>query len=81
MSNVTLMDERAMIPVPLSSAAAFAIHVQGCYGADSLSVRLGITISIAPLFSRKAGSTHGYDVVDHNTFNPEVGSRADFENS
>jgi (1->4)-alpha-D-glucan 1-alpha-D-glucosylmutase len=43
--------------------------------------RLGIShVYCSPYFRAQAGSTHGYDVVDHNTFNPEVGSRADFEN-
>ena len=27
----------------------------------------------------RAGSTHGYDVVDHEALNPEIGSEADFD--
>ncbi len=27
----------------------------------------------------RAGSTHGYDIVDHNALNPEIGDEADFE--
>ncbi len=42
--------------------------------------RLGISHVYASPFWRAApGSTHGYDVVDHNELNPEVGTRADFE--
>jgi (1->4)-alpha-D-glucan 1-alpha-D-glucosylmutase len=42
--------------------------------------RLGIShVYCSPYFRAQAGSTHGYDVVDHNNFNPEVGNRADFE--
>ena len=33
----------------------------------------------SPYFRARAGSTHGYDVVDHNSFNPEIGSREDFD--
>ena len=33
----------------------------------------------SPYFRARAGSIHGYDVVDHNSFNPEIGSREDFE--
>ncbi len=33
----------------------------------------------SPYFRARAGSVHGYDVVDHNCLNPEIGSRADFE--
>ena len=41
---------------------------------------LGIShLYCSPYFRARAGSTHGYDVVDHNTFNPEIGDRADFE--
>ncbi len=41
---------------------------------------LGIShLYCSPYFRARPGSTHGYDVVDHNTFNPEIGTRADFE--
>lgn len=41
---------------------------------------LGIShVYCSPYFRARAGSTHGYDVVDHNSFNPEIGTREDFE--
>jgi (1->4)-alpha-D-glucan 1-alpha-D-glucosylmutase len=41
---------------------------------------LGVShVYCSPYFRARSGSTHGYDVVDHNAFNPEIGSRADFE--
>ena len=41
---------------------------------------LGIShVYCSPYFRARAGSTHGYDVVDHNSFNPEIGDRSDFE--
>jgi (1->4)-alpha-D-glucan 1-alpha-D-glucosylmutase len=41
---------------------------------------LGIShVYCSPYFRARAGSTHGYDVVDHNAFNPEIGDREDFE--
>src|SRR5690242_13096993 len=41
---------------------------------------LGVShLYCSPYFRARAGSTHGYDVVDHNAFNPEIGSAADFE--
>jgi (1->4)-alpha-D-glucan 1-alpha-D-glucosylmutase len=41
---------------------------------------LGIShVYCSPYFRARAGSTHGYDVVDHNAFNPEIGDRDDFE--
>ncbi|MDQ8727700.1 malto-oligosyltrehalose synthase [Bradyrhizobium sp. LHD-71] len=41
---------------------------------------LGITHVYASPFTRaRSGSTHGYDVVDHTAFNPELGGEAGFE--
>jgi (1->4)-alpha-D-glucan 1-alpha-D-glucosylmutase len=41
---------------------------------------LGIShVYCSPYFRARSGSTHGYDVVDHNSFNPEIGDRDDFE--
>jgi (1->4)-alpha-D-glucan 1-alpha-D-glucosylmutase len=41
---------------------------------------LGIShVYCSPYFRARSGSMHGYDVVDHNTFNPEIGNREDFE--
>src|ERR1700738_2973075 len=40
---------------------------------------LGIShVYCSPYFRARAGSTHGYDVVDHNSFHPEIGHRDDF---
>ena len=42
--------------------------------------RLGIShVYASPFFRAAPGSTHGYDVCDHNALNPEIGSREDFE--
>ncbi|MGH8295798.1 MAG: malto-oligosyltrehalose synthase [Steroidobacteraceae bacterium] len=41
---------------------------------------LGIShVYCSPYFRARAGSAHGYDVVDHNCFNPEIGTREDFD--
>lgn len=42
--------------------------------------RLGIShVYASPFFRAAPGSTHGYDISDHNELNPEVGTRAEFE--
>jgi (1->4)-alpha-D-glucan 1-alpha-D-glucosylmutase len=42
--------------------------------------KLGIShVYASPFFRAAPGSTHGYDVYDHNKLNPEVGTREDFE--
>ncbi len=40
---------------------------------------LGIShLYASPIFKAKNGSTHGYDIVDQNQLNPELGSKDDF---
>lgn len=42
--------------------------------------KLGITdLYCSPYFASRPGSTHGYDLCDHNRLNPELGSEADYE--
>lgn len=33
----------------------------------------------SPVLKARSGSGHGYDIVDHNRLNPELGTREDFE--
>ncbi len=41
---------------------------------------LGIShLYTSPYLRARSGSTHGYDIVDHNALNPEIGSESDFE--
>ncbi len=41
---------------------------------------LGVShVYASPVFLARPGSTHGYDMVDHNRLNPEIGDMADFE--
>ncbi len=35
---------------------------------------------ISPCLKARPGSTHGYDIVDHNSLNPEIGTREEFNN-
>jgi (1->4)-alpha-D-glucan 1-alpha-D-glucosylmutase len=34
---------------------------------------------VSPYLKARPGSRHGYDIVDHSTINPEIGSNADYE--
>jgi len=34
---------------------------------------------VSPCLKARPGSMHGYDIVDHNSFNPEIGSAEDFD--
>src|SRR5437763_10689513 len=41
--------------------------------------RLGIShVYASPLMEARPGSTHGYDIVNHNRLNPEIGTDAEF---
>ena len=41
---------------------------------------LGISdVYASPIFQARAGSTHGYDIVDPNQLNPELGLEGEFE--
>jgi (1->4)-alpha-D-glucan 1-alpha-D-glucosylmutase len=41
---------------------------------------VGITdIYASPYFKTKEGSLHGYDIVDHNVLNPEIGSEKEYD--
>src|ERR1700688_2751304 len=40
---------------------------------------LGVShLYASPFLEARAGSTHGYDITDHNKLNPEIGTEADF---
>ncbi|HZP89256.1 MAG TPA: malto-oligosyltrehalose synthase [Burkholderiales bacterium] len=42
--------------------------------------RLGVShVYCSPYLRARPGSTHGYDIVDHNSINPEIGDEADLE--
>lgn len=41
---------------------------------------LGIThLYASPILKARSGSTHGYDIVDHATLNPEIGTASDLQ--
>jgi (1->4)-alpha-D-glucan 1-alpha-D-glucosylmutase len=41
---------------------------------------LGVShVYCSPYLRARAGSTHGYDIIDHGALNPEIGSEADFD--
>src|SRR5215472_17692650 len=42
---------------------------------------LGVShVYVSPYLKARPGSTHGYDVVDYNALNPELGDEIAFEN-
>jgi len=71
---------------PLIPRATYRLQLNaGFTFRDALGVvpylaALGVShLYCSPYFRARSGSAHGYDVVDHNSFNPEIGDEADFE--
>ncbi|MEJ2723105.1 MAG: malto-oligosyltrehalose synthase [Deltaproteobacteria bacterium] len=66
-------------------SATYRIQLNHTFGFRDLSrivpylAELGIShVYASPIFRARKGSLHGYDVVDPNQLNPELGSEADF---
>ena len=74
------LHQRRRLPI---STYRFQLH-RGFSFRDAAAVvpylaQLGITdCYCSPYLAARPGSTHGYDITDHNTFNPEVGTEADY---
>lgn len=50
-----------------------------CRGIVQYLSDLGVTdVYASPVFKARKGSAHGYDIVDHNRINPELGSEGEF---
>ncbi|MEJ1961521.1 MAG: malto-oligosyltrehalose synthase [Gammaproteobacteria bacterium] len=75
------MDESAIIP-----RATYRIQLNAGFTFKDATALipyladLGIShVYCSPYFRARPGSFHGYDVVDHNSLNPEIGTRRDFD--
>jgi (1->4)-alpha-D-glucan 1-alpha-D-glucosylmutase len=70
-------------PIPL---ATYRVQLTSDFGFDEAASivpylkQLGIShLYASPFMKARHGSTHGYDIIDHNTFNPELGGEDAFE--
>lgn len=70
-------------PIP---RATYRLQLTADFGFDSAAAiapylgKLGIShVYASPFLKSRHGSTHGYDVVDHNAINPELGGDQGFE--
>ena len=71
---------------PKIPVATYRIQLTKQFGFDAAAAlvpylkRLGIShLYASPFLAARAGSTHGYDIVDHNRLNPELGGEEAFE--
>lgn len=65
--------------------ATYRIQLTAAFGFDAAAdivpylERLGIShLYASPFLKARAGSSHGYDIIDHNALNPELGGSAAF---
>jgi (1->4)-alpha-D-glucan 1-alpha-D-glucosylmutase len=79
-----LEHRRAMMP-PSTPIATYRLQLNARFGFDQAAAivpylnALGIShLYASPFLKARAGSGHGYDVVDHNTLNPELGGEPAF---
>jgi (1->4)-alpha-D-glucan 1-alpha-D-glucosylmutase len=70
---------------PSVPTATYRIQLAPSFGFDRAAAlvpylkQLGISYLYAsPFLKARSGSTHGYDVIDHNSLNPELGGDAAF---
>lgn len=66
--------------------ATYRIQFNSAFGFDAAKAitgylaELGISdLYASPIFKARAGSSHGYDIVDPTVLNPEVGTQENFE--
>jgi len=71
---------------PIVPLATYRLQLTKDFGfADAAALvpylkKLGVThLYASPFLKARPGSTHGYDIVDHDRLNPELGDEASFE--
>jgi (1->4)-alpha-D-glucan 1-alpha-D-glucosylmutase len=72
---------RARIP-----RATYRLQLHAAFTCDDAArvvpylARLGVShVYLSPVLRARPGSTHGYDIIDHSAFNPELGGREGFD--
>src|ERR1043165_8384980 len=77
---------RTWIMPPAIPIATYRVQLTAEFNFDAAAAivpylkALGIShLYASPFLKARKGSTHGYDIVDHNTINPELGGEAAFE--
>src|SRR5947209_5859525 len=83
---VGALAHRPEVMPPAIPLATYRVQLTADFGFDATAAivpylkALGIThLYASPFLKARKGSTHGYDIVDHTKFNPELGGEAGFE--
>src|SRR5207342_2366926 len=75
-----LLGDRKPVMAPAIPIATYRLQLTPEFGFDDAAAivpylkTLGVShLYASPFLKARAGSNHGYDVVDHNALNPELG--------
>ena len=82
---VGVLEHRDGVMTAAVPIATYRLQLTPAFGFDQAAAlvpylkALGIShLYASPFLKARAGSTHGYDIVDHNAFNPELGGERGF---
>ena len=86
MIDADVLFQQAAAALRHERRASYRLQLGSALGFDEVAAlgpyleALGIgEVYLSPCFRCGPGSSHGYDVTDHNAFNPELGSAATFD--
>ncbi|HEX5530337.1 MAG TPA: malto-oligosyltrehalose synthase [Methylomirabilota bacterium] len=86
MTDADALFQQAAAALRRERRATYRLQLGSALGFDEVAAlvpyleALGISEAyLSPCFRCGPGSSHGYDVTDHNAFNPELGSAATFD--
>src|SRR5260370_39009969 len=82
---VGVLQHRSPMMPPPAPVSTYRLQLNASFGFDQAAAivpylkALGIShLYASPFMKARAGSTHGYDVIDHNALNPELGGEPAF---
>jgi (1->4)-alpha-D-glucan 1-alpha-D-glucosylmutase len=83
---VGVLEHRRGMMTPSVPLATYRIQFTPSFGFDQAAAlvpylkKLGVShLYASPFLKARSGSTHGYDVIDHNSLNPELGGEVAFQ--
>src|SRR5262249_12232087 len=82
---VGLLESWSVLMLPAVPIATYRLQLTKDFGFDQAAIvvpylkALGVShVYASPFLKARSGSTHGYDVIDHNVLNPELGGESAF---
>src|SRR5258706_9107836 len=85
MIDVGVLFQQATAALRRERHATYRLQLGSTLGFDAVAAlgsyldALGVSdVYLSPCFRCGPGSSHGYDVTDHNAFNPEIGGGGPF---